>query len=742
MKKALFILLFVYSSSAFSQTPVGIKPVTPGVAVTQYVEDLPMNYTYTGPISAIAVNPLTSQHIVVAAETGGLFETKNAGVTGRRWKHLSDFKEHEIMDVLITPAGGGENIWVACSNTFEKVKGPLVWRREVSGVWTKIDIAGATQAMPAYRLVYSAYTGKVYAAGSFGVLVMGKTTGGIASPNPWNITQSLGPAGGTIYSLDVLQEGTILAGTRTGIHSLAPSSSWRKIGETPTHEESGFRFCLKADATGKVAVALGFDGAAGKYKAYSTVDNGRSLQAFPTTIVPMVGGAGGIRSIYPDFDFSSKKLSVYMSNQYDVNYAVTTGNTVQEALTSMQSNAALSWSSQITGGNIGHADTRQIAFLRQGIFPAKMIVTSDGGFHIADIVAGTAPGSYRWQTENTNSGLKSIQLTAVTGKNRDLFFATWHNGFGASLDGGSSFYNGQGGEGIVLSKQGVRGQWDDRIFVTDGIGAQIRNSREIFNIPRPPADVNWNSPPNRFTSGGVPGPVFCTGNTYVEQTNASAPNMFTWHVTTDAGARWNVIGNSPLRRYGFITSIGERPGTAGSYSIIVPVLDRSTIKIVSINNPASGSPTITQPRLSGLSAGIGGLNLGNTENAIFGANPFNALEMMACDNATGKLMRSTNGGDSFSELTAFTEFYNDMNEPGLKSSMGYNSLSCISYSPFTNGVVLAATLSQGVFLSSDGGTTWKKLINPGVLMSTTIHWVSANQAVISTYGRGLFRVRL
>lgn len=746
MKRLISFSFLILCVISYSQTPVPIRPI-PGVISREFVSDITMNYTFTGPISAIAVNPSTSQHIVIAAASGGLFETRNAGGPNRKWKSIPEFREHEIMDVLITPAAGGENIWVACSNTFEKVNGPLIWRKEVSGRWTKIQLSAFSSSVSkSYRLVYNSYNGRVYACGDFGILILNKTSGIITSPDAdWNVNQIIGPNNRVVYSFDVLKDGTIIAGNSGGTFRYnSANGSWVNLSTNTALKLPGDRFCIKADVARKIIAAIGIDPTTNFYKIYSSVDNGNTLQGFQTNAVAVnTSKAGGLKSVYPHYNSTRQQLSLYISNMYEINYAESTGSSIQIALSTMQTNSRLSWSSQITGTDIGHTDTRQIVFLSQGVFPEKMAITSDGGFHIADIELAIMPGRYKWSMENTSSGLKTLQVSSITGKNNEVFFATWHDAFGASMDGGNIFYNGLAGEGIVLSKQGIRGQWDDRIFVTDGVGAPIRNSREIFNIPDASTNITWNSPPNKFSSGEVRGPIFISSNIYVEQAmSPKSSTLFTWYITRNAGENWTAIGNSSLRRFGLTTGTGADATTVGRYSIYVPVLDATTVKLIQLINPTGLNTSLKQPRLTGLETGIGNLNVGDVTYGLFGVNPYNQQELLACDNTTGKLMKSVNGGDDWSEVTSFSSFYDEDREPSLKSSMGYNSVSSISYSPYKNGVVLVGTISQGIFLSKNNGMSWVQLNNPGVLMCTGFHWLSENNAFVATYGRGLFKINL
>ncbi len=740
-----FLIQGLQAQVTVSPNPNGIQAAKPGTIAIEPVRDIRMNYTYTGPVSAITVNPLTSMHMVLASESGGLFECKNVTATPRKWQQLSDFTEHEIMDVLLTPAPEGDNLWVACSNTFFSDSGPLLWRRKINNRWEKVPFNGnwSGQSLAVYRVIFNPYTQKIYVAGDFGISIgvnlNGSATGAASG---WSFTVTSGPGNQPVYAMDVLQDGTIIAGGTSGVFALSPgSTSWRLLRREVVMTSLLNRFCITTDAARKIITVLNPSPDSNGFKVYASADNGNSLLPFASYAAKFIGGAGGYLSVYPDYDVQEKQLRVYVSNRYEIAYAQTTAPSANEAIIAMRSNRNLSWEGAITGSQIGHTDTRHIAFLRQGVINPKMVVTSDGGFHIADIKKSALPGNYNWVMENANTGLKTLQVTSVTGKDNEIFFATWHDAFGASLDGGNRFTNGPMGEGLVLSKRGIGTNQDSRTLVTDGGPAgPVKNSRLIFAIPGAPPEVRWNAPPRNFISGEIAGPIYCSENLYIQQD--TTVSGFSWSLTRDAGRSWSVIGSAAGRRCGFVSGLGYTAGSTTNYSLYIPVIIDRMVQLNRISNPNSTAPVITTPSMRNLEGGLSVLDLVNFRNVIYAVNPFDHNMQLATEASTGKMKKTSDGGNNWTEVTAFNDYYGDRNEPRLISSKGYQSVSVIAYSPYTNGAVLVGTLSQGLFYSGDGGTTWKKLNNPGVLMCTGIHWMAPGKAVVACYGRGLMMVNL
>lgn len=739
MKKIFSLTLLLISMVSHSQTPTGIRP---GTINYEVVTDIPMNYPFSGPVSAIAVDPLTSQHIVVAGVSSGLFETRNAGSVNRTWKHLSDLKQHEITDVLITPAPGGDEVWAVASNTYDDDQDPLIWKRNTAGVWRKISFNTPMEnnRRKAYRLVYNPYTGNVYACGEFGIAIFYKQ--GVTPDR----SVKGGPNGEAVYAMDVLQNGTIIAGTGSGIYYQTTSGArWVKAANFPTFNSES-RFCIRTDGSRTIAMALGLNSANNNYSAYSTIDNGGSWQRFASVPGSYTVGTGGLPFIYPDYDPSSGQMTVYVSNCYKFIYASSTAKPIQTATTLLQRDASLVWKGNLEPNVIGHADSRHVAFLRQGIYPSKMIITSDGGLHIADIT-GNEPERFAWRTENCFSGLKSLQATTITGNASRFYFGTWHDGFGSSTDGGSyisskanSVTGDFGGEGWVLKMNGFPGSVAPKPIV---LGDVPKFSDLIFGISRNP-DKLWNSPPG---SGPNEGPVYCTGRSYIQQADKPAgARAFPWKITNDEGNSWQGGATCRYPRFGF-GMFAAAAGRPADVSLFIGLNDGGTIKLGKLVKPLNESDaTFQYPALNGLHGGLAGMSCGNNYwTALFCVNPSNADVIIASEFDSGEIARSTDGGNNWTILPSFSNLYragSGMGRKNLKSLNGENAIFCIAYSPFEEGVILVGTVTEGMFLTRDNGNTWKKLNNPGVMMPTSIHWPSKSLLYVATYGRGLFKINL
>jgi hypothetical protein len=69
-------------------------------------------------------------------------------------------------------------------------------------------------------------------------------------------------------------------------------------------------------------------------------------------------------------------------------------------------------------------------------------------------------------------------------------------------------------------------------------------------------------------------------------------------------------------------------------------------------------------------------------------------------------------------------------------------VTAVSFSPHDPRLVLAGTSEAGIFASKDNGVTWEKVAgSERVTYVTSFYWETANTVFVSTYGRGLWKLR-
>ncbi len=725
------------------------------LSTTPRVSAVNMNYNAAGRISAICVNPNDPNHIIAGGESGGLFETTNARSNARRWRHLSNFFQDSITDILMLPVTGGTEVYVTTCNSFENTNTPMIWKRDIRGNWSKAAFSpGFTVSLAnasAFRLVKHKTNNTLYAAGRFGVA--SKPEGS----DTWRVIGR--PPGSGVTALETMADGTLIAGAITGaisgvFYSTNNGSSWIPAAcpvplpnfSNPFTQRSG----LQADAAGQIALICRYTGTG--VQLFASSDNGRNWSPFQgqwgtTWVATRAGGAaGGTEFVLPVFNPGRSRLEIYVSNGENLFYGYSSGSTIQAALNSALNNPAFPWQPgpAFAGGvgfNTGHEDTRQVMFL-QGA-PIKMATTSDGGLSVQD-VTGDNPETFPPVLENANTGLNALQIYNMSGNGRELYLGTQDNSYGYNSAGDGIKWNlGGGREGFILSQQGVG---YDNPWALFGLGNSFGKANGYDFDAKDFSRVNECSPagnPDRWNSPtpGVGRPIWFGSGIYIQDDGPDARGGFRWKITYDNGCNWQNLPNSTWQRDDsektFFSSSANSP-----FHLIVPMNRGDTIVLGRFQNPLDRDPTNIwrYPLMVGLDGGIARVGEQFLRNPVFAVSPSDPQHILACEASTGKLKMSRNGGDTWTDVANFTTAYSDRDRYLLKNANGAFAIVSVEFSPFDPNIVLVGTVTRGLFLSRDGGGTWSRLNYDGIFKPMDFYWKSPREVFVATYGRGLFRI--
>jgi hypothetical protein len=221
-------------------------------------------------------------------------------------------------------------------------------------------------------------------------------------------------------------------------------------------------------------------------------------------------------------------------------------------------------------------------------------------------------------------------------------------------------------------------------------------------------------------------------------------------VTTDLGATWSQFATFPetrldlpklsipssrwvLRRKVLYQAV--RVGTDPATGLSIDHLVR-----VSKSLFFPGAATVHYPAMTG----FGGLGINPTMFAwyeVFGVNPDNPNHLIAPDVINQRVMQSRDGGETWTEITQLTSLVTDSGRLRFRNGI-FPVLTAVSFCPDNPLLVLVGTAEGGIFVSQDGGTTWSKVAGSGrIPLVSSIHWRTANDVVVSSYGRGLWRLQ-
>ncbi len=730
------------------------------------VTPVSMNYLMGGRVSSIFVNPGNGNHVVAVGETGGIFETLNFLSAGRRWIHQTQFREHEVTDVLLVPSGSGMELWATSKNSYKTHAKPLIWKRVAGGAWQQASFSASSPRLRneieanTYRIVKSKINNDLYAIGAFGVAYKPQST------DEWTIVSTRTG----FVSLETMSNGNLVAAGSTSLqYSTDNGQNWTPANITLSGASLPFwnsdrsqKYCLKSDLPGNIILACTRADVMGQMQLYGSTDMGQNWQAFRTLcgLINSRSGTGGYESVLPLFNTSTNQLELYISNTENIHYGYAPGSNAVNALSAAMINTAFPWLpgsgyADGKGFNGGHEDTRQVAIIPNGS-GRKMLITSDGGLHVADLTSSNIH-TLTWNNEGTGTGLNVLQIFNITGTDREWMFGSMDNSWGfCNRTDLREWTIGGGREGIVINRRGVWAHnYMDHTLL--GVATMGRFSGTDFTritdqCPASPGSNNFNSP---LPLSGTP--VWFGHNIFIQDVQpGSGSSVFPWKISKDNGCSWQDIPPSRYARAGgsaeatFI-SIARQASYSGGYSynpIWLTTAMQSTlitrdVILGRLENPGGISfDPVTQwkyPLMRGLNGGIAVVGKEFLSHPVFCVNPADPNQIFAVEKSTGKLKVSTTAGDLWDEVTSFNNLY-AADEYNYKSSLGDQAIWCLGISPFDPQLILAGTVTNGIFLSMNGGNSWSRLPHQGIFMPTSFFWRTPTEVLVSTYGRGLFKI--
>jgi hypothetical protein len=144
---------------------------------------------------------------------------------------------------------------------------------------------------------------------------------------------------------------------------------------------------------------------------------------------------------------------------------------------------------------------------------------------------------------------------------------------------------------------------------------------------------------------------------------------------------------------------------------------------------------------------FGGLGINPTEWAwyhVFAVDPDGANHLIAPDVINQKMMQTFDDGDNWTEIPLLTSQVTDNGRLLFRAPWSgiRSQVTAIEFFPDDPNMVAIGTRENGIFISSDRGASWSKV--PGsesVPYITSFDWRTADDIIISSYGRGLWRAQ-
>lgn len=693
--------LVILSTQAVSAN--GLAFFLKDLRIKPSVQEMPLDMKQAGRINSIALN---GRQMMVATETGGFFRSSDAG---KSWEH---------MDGL--PVKGSTVKYVPGTVATVIATGVGEWgQAEPAGIWRSTDggntwnrpplnpppgtFPGCREITQAFEVDVSPTSGHVYVA----------TTCGVVRSSDQGVSWTLSSRGdGGVYALAALGNERLIAAGPGGLYSSIDDG----INWTQNTSLGGIYsiHALGSNPKAPLEAFLQIDGNA----LYVTRDAGQSWTPIPKapkrgdrfcggiTFERAISTATGITLYSGDKCWFASLEAPASGTTFDYN-----GD----------------WKRH---DNLEHGDTRDIAFDTSG---TPQFLATDGG-----LLKPVANDAWKYFV-GPREGLNALQITEITGtassSRDDLYFGTQDNRFWASDDGGQSWPYTVGVEGGYLGVE--RNPATNPLFTFADFGGGGNFLSPL--IPLNP--IAWKNPP-----GNTGSPLLIANNTYVQTVNSKGGFEPGLVITTDAGNTWRQLVIFSQDTWG-LPKIAGPSNNPMLYVTIKTGLVSSTgsyeMKLARVANVLNGFSYVTFPAMRN----FGGMGQTKTEFAVYYVlitDPVNPNHLIAPDIVNESVKESFDGGDSWKVMPALTKLVTDAG--GFKFQIPFEvvnfpQLSAGSACPENADRIVIGTQRSGVFLSQNGGRDWTEV--PGgrhAVPATSVFWPNCDEAIISTYGRGLWKL--
>jgi hypothetical protein len=253
-----------------------------------------------------------------------------------------------------------------------------------------------------------------------------------------------------------------------------------------------------------------------------------------------------------------------------------------------------------------------------------------------------------------------------------------------------------------------------------------------------------NPPDDDSQNGDVDGnPFLLYSGNYVQNTinNDAMTPVNTFRTTIDNGANWRVAFAIPQPLAG-PPVIAGRPDPTFYQAVIRPGATPNgltPVGLVRVTNFLTAAGTVSNAEGNGFGS-IGVFPGIFPFYRVFAANPANPLHVIYADAATSEMKYSVDGGRNWYVDHALTDAVT-ANGAFLLNVGEITHARHIGFDPYNPCIILVGTDQNGIIRSTDGGNSWSRL--PGsasITFITSFYFPATGPIVVSTYGRGLWRV--
>jgi len=662
-----------------------------------------------GRMNSIAVNPANGNEMLVASETGGLFKSVDAGF---HWTHIDKLPVIFTQSVAYLPSGA---VLVSAKADFRRTNGGGVWRWDnVQDTWTQTlgDVVPG-ERLSAYELSVQPGSGAIFVGTSRGLFRSGN--GGVS----WS--SFFTPEGDrSIISVLAAIDRVFVAGP-SGVFRLRGNNTidpFHTVG-APVREMHAFSSWPQR---GRVFLV----NSEGQLWVHPNPGGGDGWERLLSA--PVAGSCDGtpfIKSVQRAYE-GRDVLFLYLSDRCGL---------YTRSLVAPVNDASL-----INGpwqlADVDEDEPRDLAFA--GEAPALLGTTA--GLH--NQPNGLSP--WRLVGGGRDGGYNALQINEVKGQLldgnllADLYIGTQDTRLWAWNQHNDALHPyGAEGHYIELPRRAAPLSDCKMAFVAD----EQRNTadRLLDNVQ------TWADAPDHDGA-----PAMIRQGQYVQQVKPGSADGL--DLTRGCGKGWEpfALFTEEPRDLPKLARAGD-PNDPASMDVVYQAYKGPGGRnlLMRIERPVSTTTGVI-PNYP-LMLNFGSLGINPTMFAwyqVYAVDSAEPMHLIAADVADGVMRESTNGGKDWTAMTALTNqvlgtdfiFRAALNGPAAGEI--FPIVTAVSFSPQDPRLVLAGTSQAGIFASTDRGETWTKIPDSErVTYVTSFYWETANTVFVSTYGRGLWKLR-
>ncbi|MDT4938757.1 MAG: hypothetical protein QOG80_2428 [Pseudonocardiales bacterium] len=700
---------------------------------------------YGGRIEGIAINPVNTQVVLAASELGGLWRSTNGG---NNWSHVDSLSLTRMYDVRYAAADSNLVIATGDNDGASPSRGGIWVSQDGGQNWTRpatanddvncggpagahwLDIAGTTPGQLT-----------VFVATDCGISVS------TDSGTTWTHHFAAGPANARYWDVKTATVGGVIQASSCGDGGLTRSTdgagaTWSAyvgdnselfgpnalgapqchIALAPGDPNTAFISAFKRETTAQQTAAT-------ECSSILIMSTNANVAA-PTWTDLNACPNGDRNGRWPYVDTHPDPANP--TTQFLVYFGDNSRTTIQTCTYTPTTCAAGPW--PYYDGNNPHngTDPNEVVFDPTTPAGCPAFLAGDGGISVPSDCS-TNPGSWTYPDTGLNALDALENAGTVFSAHTSVYFGTQDNGFFDSENQGTNWnrraydiYSLNADHDATTNSPPSQVLWRNGAFSpppTNHVNLSNENISSTSGLSLPPG----NNPSDNYsaTQFGYNSYAFITPDIAPAKPPAPQPNWI-MYVTTNGGGAWTQMGpTAPGPPVGFPQASG--PATHPTFYVILSVAGAN--KLYRLAGPMNSTAVWTD------------VTSNLTNPTTFGVHPNNPGLLYANDAGLNQVMRSTNGGSSWTADAGLTSIAQRGGQ--FPFANGGSQIAAFGFDGNSNTITAGAN-NSGVFASTDGGAHWFSVRGAENLPRITGFFFDqrTNSIYFASGGRGMWQLTL